>query len=61
MRKVSTLNDLHRLVSRLIKEGHGNAHVGMAMEYTSYLDKYGEVEHTLDKSARDTIEYFDLG
>jgi hypothetical protein len=60
MNKEATLNDLHRLVSKLVEEGHGGAAVGMNGEYTCWLNINGEVKYEL-VVGRDGRSWFDLG
>jgi hypothetical protein len=60
MDKEATLNDLHKLVSKLIEEGYGDATVGMNGEYTCWLDINGEVKYVLGVG-RDGRSWFDLG
>jgi hypothetical protein len=60
MDKEATLNDLHKLVSKLVEEGHGAATVCMNGEYTCWLDTKGEVKYEL-VVGRDGHSWFDLG
>jgi hypothetical protein len=60
MNKEATLNDLHKLVSKLVEEGHGDAIVGMNGEYSCWLDNNGEVKYALGVG-HDGRPWFDLG